>query len=116
LASLIFAEVYLDEDVSVLVSDLLRSRGFNSVTTRDAGKLGQSDSDQLEYAVSQRMALLTHNRADFEDLRQQYIVQERTHWGIIVASRRYPRQIVGNLLKLLNRLTADELQDQLLYV
>jgi predicted nuclease of predicted toxin-antitoxin system len=106
----------LDEDVSVLLSDLLQSRGFNSVTTRNAGQLGKSDSDQLEYAVSQRMALLTHNRADFEALHQQYIAQGRTHWGIIVASRRLPYQILSNLLRLLNWSTADELQDQLSYV
>jgi len=112
----VFAEIYLDEDVSVLVADLLRSRGFHSTTTGDSGNLGSSDSDQLEYAVSQRMAMLPHNRVDFEILHQKYIAEERRHWGIVVASRRYPHQIVINILKLLNRLTADELQDQLWYV
>ena len=115
MASRLFAEVYLDEDVSVLVADLLQSRGFRSVTTRDSGNLGASDADQLSYAASRMMALLTHNRVDFEALHQEYVAEGRTHWGIIIASRRYPHQIVGNMLRLLNQLTADELKDQMLY-
>ena len=35
----IFIEVYLDEDVDVLVADLLRARGFVAITTREAGNL-----------------------------------------------------------------------------
>jgi hypothetical protein len=35
----IFIELYLDEDVSVLVADLVRARGFTAITTREAGRL-----------------------------------------------------------------------------
>ena len=38
----VFVELYLDEDVSVLVAELLRSHGFN-VLTAEAGQIGQSD-------------------------------------------------------------------------
>lgn len=48
----LFIELYLDEDVSVLVGDLLRARGFMAVTTQEAGQTGQNDEAQLEYAVS----------------------------------------------------------------
>lgn len=115
MVSRLFAEVYLDEDVSVLIADLLQSRGFRSVTTRDSGNLGASDADQLSYAAGREMVMVTHNRTDFEALHQEYSAEGRTHWGIIIASRRYPHQIVGNMLKLLNQLTADELKGQLLY-
>ncbi len=50
--SRVFIDIDLDEDVDVLVADLLRARGFIAVTTRDAGNLGTSDSNQLSYAVS----------------------------------------------------------------
>ena len=66
----LFIELYLDEDVSALVADLIRARGFVALTTPEAGQIGVSDAAQLEYAVSQRKALLTHNRADFEALAQ----------------------------------------------
>ena len=64
----IFIEVYLDEDVDVLVADLLRARGFVAITTREAGNLHANDADQLAFAVAQQKTLLTHNRADFEGL------------------------------------------------
>ena len=32
----LFAELYLDEDVSVLIATLLRVRGFNVTTAREA--------------------------------------------------------------------------------
>jgi hypothetical protein len=35
----LFIELYLDEDVSVLVADLIRARGFTATTTRDVGKI-----------------------------------------------------------------------------
>jgi hypothetical protein len=34
----LFIELYLDEDVSVLVADLVRARGFITNTTRAAGQ------------------------------------------------------------------------------
>ena len=61
-----FIELYLDEDVDVLVADLLRARGFVATTTRDAGKLQASDAEQMACAVGRQETLLTHNRADFE--------------------------------------------------
>lgn len=112
----LFAEVYLDEDVSVLVGDLLRARGFHASTTRDAGNLGKNDTEQLDYATSHGLALLTHDRSDFETIHRQYVAKGKNHWGIIVAARRSPHLIVANLLRLLDKLTADELRDQLLYI
>lgn len=33
----VFIRLYLDEDVNVLIADLLKARGFDALTTRDAG-------------------------------------------------------------------------------
>lgn len=112
----LFAEVYLDEDVSVLVADLLRARGFKATTTRDAAQLGCTDAEQLQYAASHGLLFLTHSRTDFEALHRDYLAKGQTHWGILIAARRRPHQIVVGLLRLLNRMTADELRDQLLYI
>jgi hypothetical protein len=48
----IFIHVYLDEDVDVLVASLLHSRGFEATTAKQAGQLGKTDVEQLEYAIS----------------------------------------------------------------
>ncbi len=112
----IFIHVYLDEDIDVLVATLLRSRGFEATTARQAGQLGKTDAEQLEYAVSQQRAILTHNRIDFEVLAREYFAQERLHYGIIIAVRNPYQEIVQRLLTILNSTTIDEMENQLLYI
>jgi predicted nuclease of predicted toxin-antitoxin system len=112
----LFIELYLDEDVDVLVADLLRARGFVATTTRDAGNLQAADAAQLACAVSRQEALLTHNRADFELLARTYLATGQSHYGIIISTRHSPYEIVRRLLFILNDVTADEMQDQLRYV
>ena len=79
----LFLELYLDEDVSVLIAELLRARGFQATTTLEAGQIGRRDEEQLAYATSRRMALFTHNRADFERLAREYFESGRTHFRIL---------------------------------
>ena len=114
--SQLFARLYLDEDVSVLLGALLRSRGFEAVTTQEAGNAAAPDERQLEYAVAQGLTLLTHNRADFERLATQYFHEGRRHGGIIIAVRRLPHDILRRLLTLLNQTTADEIADNVWYL
>jgi predicted nuclease of predicted toxin-antitoxin system len=112
----LFIELYLDEDVNVLVRDLIRAKGFSVTTVRDEGKLQKSDSEQLIYAVNSRKTLVTHNRADFEKLIQEYFNQEKTHYGVIIAVRHPPQEIARRLLKILNNITADEMINQVRYI
>jgi hypothetical protein len=114
--SRLFIELYLDEDVDVLVADLIRARGFAVVTTREADQLGNDDAAQLTYAISQQKTFFTHNRADFEALAQSYFAAGQTHYGIIIAVRHDPYELVRRLLVILNQVTADEMQDQLRYI
>ena len=112
----LFIETYLDEDVDVLIGELLKSRGFRALTTRDAGQLGKPDADQLAYATESGLTILTHNRADSEELHRQYLANGRSHAGIVIAMRRRPYEIAGRLLQLLDTFTRDEMQNQILYV
>jgi len=112
----LFIELYLDEDVSAHVAAILRARGFVVTTTRDAGQLGHGDAEQLEYAVSKRKTLLTHNRSDFESLARQYFLTGRAHYGLIIAVRHPPSEIVRRLLIVLNQVTADEMNNQIRYI
>lgn len=114
--SQLFIELYLDEDVDVLVAELLTKRGYSAITARDTGTLGQEDSQQLEYAVRQQRALLTHNRHDFEKLAWAYFERAQGHYGIILAVRRTPYEIVNRLIRLLNEFTADEFRNQVRYL
>ncbi len=58
----LFAELYLDEDVTVLVATLLRARGFNVTTALDEGMLQPSDAEQLARAVELGRCVFSHNR------------------------------------------------------
>jgi hypothetical protein len=112
----LFGELYLDEDVSVLVAKLLRAKGFVVTTARDARQLGHGDAEQLAYAVSQSKTLLSHNRPDFEALAHEYYTSGRTHFGIVIAVRHSPYEVVRRLYSLLNNVTADEMENQLLFI
>jgi predicted nuclease of predicted toxin-antitoxin system len=114
--SQLFARLYLDEDVSVLLAALLRSRGFEAQTTHEAGNTAAPDERQLEYAAGRGLALLTHNRVDFERLATHYFNEGRHHSGIIISVRRMPHDILRRLLILLNNTTADEIADNVWYL
>lgn len=108
--------LYCDEDVSVVLAAMLRARGFTVTTARNSGQLGRSDEDQLTVAADAGSVLLTHNRVDFERLHRRWFESGRRHAGIIVARRRLPAELAGRVGRLLARLSAEDLVDQLFYV
>ena len=112
----LFIQLYLDEDVDVLVAELIRARGLHVLTTQEAGRAGQDDESQLDYAAQQGRSILTHNRADFEELNRHYVPAGRRHAGIIIAVQRPPYEITLRLLRLLNALTAAEMENQIVYI
>lgn len=114
--SSIFIEIYLDENVHVLLAEIVRSYGFKAVTTQDVGRKGTSDADQLEYANNQDYALITHNRVDFEELATEYFTSAKNHCGIIIVADNSPQEIARRLKAVLNNFTADEMMNQIIYI
>jgi predicted nuclease of predicted toxin-antitoxin system len=112
----LFICLYLDEDVNILIAELLRARSFDAVTARDAGQLHATDAEQLAYAASQGRAIVTHNRVDFEKLVLAYFDSGQMHYGVIFAVHRPPQEIAKRLLVILNRVTAEEMQNQARYI
>jgi hypothetical protein len=108
----LFMAIYLDEDVSLLVADPIRARGFDVLTTYRAGQAGVSDADQLQFATHQHRVLLPHNRRDFEALARQYAHDGREHAGLILAVRRSPYELASRMLVRMNQVTADEMREQ----
>lgn len=112
----LFAALYMDENVDLLVAFMLQAQGFDVVTTHDHHREGTSDPEQLAYAVQQKRCLVTHNRNDFVSLHTQYINENREHLGIVVAIQRRPGEVAGRIAHLLDTYTADEIAGQLFYV
>ena len=111
-----FVKTYLDENISVVVAEILRSRGFTAITAQEAGNKGLSDERQLEFSSSRQMAILTHDRTDFENLAKNYFEENKTHYGIIIAYPRKPHIIAERLSSFYQRFTADEMVNQIIYI
>ena len=75
----IFASLYTDEDISALVTMLLRSRGLDVTTVPEQTALGKTDIEQLKFAASLSRCIVTHNRVDFERLHLQFMEEGREH-------------------------------------
>jgi len=114
--STLYIHLYFDEDVSVSIVENLRTRGFDVLSVRDAGALGRSDDEQMLYSVSQKRAMVTHNRLDFEKQHVKFLENGMQHYGIIIAKRRRDTEVVSKILELLDAVTAEELKNQLRYI
>ena len=72
--------LYLDEDsMDQSLVAALRARGVDVITATEAGMLGRSDSEQLDYATGQGRMLYTFNRGDFYRLHTQYLTEGKSH-------------------------------------
>jgi hypothetical protein len=67
-------------------------------------------------ALSQKRALVTHNRRDFEMLVEAYFDTGQKHHGVILAVRRSPQEMAQRLLTILNQVAVDEIEDQVRYI
>ena len=109
----LYIKIYTDEDVFGTVARALRDRGFDAVSTPEAGNLGLSDLEQLCHAVSQHRTILTFNVSDFIQLHTQFRENNQEHYGIIVCKRLHVSEIIKRMLLLLNGLLAEEMKNRL---
>ncbi|MGH2589009.1 MAG: DUF5615 family PIN-like protein [Dehalococcoidia bacterium] len=108
--------LYLDEDAHTYIADAVRRRGWNAVTTEEAGRRGALDPDQLRFATERGSAILTYNVSDFPDLHAGLLARGESHAGIIVATQADPRRNIRALLNLLNAVSAEKMRDNLVYL
>jgi uncharacterized protein with PIN domain len=50
------------------VAEQIRANGYDALSVFEAQTMGLEDNEQLEFAISQGRAILTHNMGDFERL------------------------------------------------
>lgn len=80
-------KLYLDEDITAAshLAATLRQRGFNVVSTIEAGNRTLDDRSQFAYAIAQGRVLLTFNVRDFVPLAQGFYAEGREFPGLIVS-------------------------------
>jgi len=109
-------KVYLDEDVHTFIAQALRLRGWEALTTEEAGRRGADDRDQISFATAQEYAILTYNSNDYPRLHYEIVTGGGTHAGIILATQENPRQTIRAQFNLLNSLSAEAIHGQLVYL
>lgn len=115
----LFVALYTDEDVTADLVPALRWRGYRAQSAAEAGNLEMSDEAQLTYAAERGMAILTYNAQDFIPLARTWYFAGREHAGIIISeqfSQRRFGELLRQVLRLLNSLTADEMHNQIVFL
>jgi hypothetical protein len=82
--------VYLDECIDRPCAEGLRRRGFDLLTTRDAGVLSSGDERQLAHATRLGRVLLSYNRVHFLRWHRVFEEQGRPHGGIVILPQSPP--------------------------
>jgi hypothetical protein len=112
----LFIRLYLDEDVFKAVVPALQARGFDVVSVHDLHHYGWSDAEHLAYAAVEGRAVFTFNAPDYIALHMEYLSEGKPHAGIIVSKQHPVRETIRRLLDLLNRVTGDEVKNQLWWI
>lgn len=77
-------KLYLDEDLSPRVAELLRQRGLDAVSAHEAGHAGRLDLEQLRVATREERCLVTRNVADFVEIVRDLVNRQESHAGIVL--------------------------------
>ena len=115
----LFVRLYLDRHIMTRLAVDLRGRGYDIVTTEEAGKDTASDEEQLAFATGEKRAILTFNIRDFAPLHEAGQAAGRPHAGIIVSRQLGSREyglFLPRMLRLLNHFTADEMLKNLVHL
>lgn len=89
--------VYLDENLSPRVSQLLRARGVDATSAHEVGNGGLDDRAQLRYAAAEGRAMVTADIGAFVALDAEAIAANAAHAGVILVSAAFRRDEVDAL-------------------
>jgi len=105
-------KIYVDESVNIAIVEGLQRRGINAFSTKDLGKLGLTDEEQLKTAI-QTQAIIFTNNADFIK-----IALNKNHSGIIYVHQQ--KLTIGERIKRLKLIaetkTLQEMANQIIFL
>ena len=105
-------KLHLNEHLSPRLANQLRKHGVDVTSSQESGLLSEPDDRQLEFAASERRAIVTFNIHDFVALHEQYLAEGKDHWGIILSTREPIHILFRRLLSLVRSVTAEQLKNQ----
>ena len=109
----LFIKLYTDADVHGDLAAQIRAKGFEAHSAHEEKQSALKDEPQLEYAAEHGWAILTHNIKHFEPLFYKWRAEGKDHAGIITSERLNLGELLRRILRMLNRVAADEMRDNL---
>jgi hypothetical protein len=104
---------YLDEDtIKTALIQALRNADLDVVTVADVRRLGYTDEEQIIWATEQKRVIYSFNIGDFCRLHRDYMAEDKSHSGIILASQQ--QYSVGQQLRGLLKLATDKSDQDML--
>jgi hypothetical protein len=103
----------MDEDVYGAVAPALRRNGIDAISTTEAGRRGESDESQLDWASNDQRVILTFNVGDFAHLHTTRMAEGQHHAGIIVSGQRPIGDVIRRLLHFSSILDAVSMRNRL---
>lgn len=98
---------YLDEDtIKTALIQALKNADLDVVTVADVKRLGYADEEQLIWATEQKRVIYSFNIGDFCRLHRDFMAEDKSHTGIILASQQ--QYSIGQQLRGLLKLAADK--------
>ena len=73
---------------------IARGLGLDVISAADAGPVPRSDAEHLAAAAADGRIVVTYNRDDFIELTRDAFAAGRPHAGVIIVTRRIPRDAV----------------------
>ena len=77
-------KVYLDEDLSPSIAELLRHNGIDATSAHEVGNSQLDDRAQLIHATREDRAIVTANVVDFVELAHEAVASNTEHAGIVL--------------------------------
>jgi hypothetical protein len=99
-------KIYLDEDLSPKIAEILRKDGIDALSAHEAGMCELSDQRQLEFAAREKRCLVTRNRDDFIRLTVRFFNDHRPHWGVLIVPYTLPGDQFSRIAHLIGKFSS----------
>ena len=93
----------------------LRARGVNLITAAEIEMIQRSDEEHLTRAIGEGRVLYSFNVGDFQRLHKNYLLERKTHSGIILARQQHYSvgEQTRRLLNLISGKSMESMRNQL---
>ena len=109
-------KLFLDEDMHLDLGISLRKRGFDVAHAQELDRKGKCDAEQLAYSVAQKRCLISFNIKDFVKLHNDYVLNNREHWGIILSKQLPIGETMRRVLMVLQTYSQESMKNRLVFL